>query len=231
MTEKKRKKKKNYRLPNKMLLIKSCDKDFHEKWYKGRNPLNWVHPARIVLSGKPNTGKSCFIKNAILRAKPEYEKIYVIHADPDAQEWGDVEAEVLDEIPGPDFWVENEEKTLCVLDDIDFTALNKDQKANLGRLVGFCSTHCNLSVAIANQNFFDISPIARKCANIWIVWRPSCNEELNTISRRTGMKAKDIQWIFDNLCTSYYDSLTIDLTVPPEYKLKKNGFQIINIKK
>jgi hypothetical protein len=232
MSEQKTKKRVKNRLPKRMLLIKSSDKGFHERWYKGRNPMNFCHPTRLVCAAKPNAGKTNYVKNWILRAKPAFDRIFVLSCDPNASEYNDVQAEVLTEIPPPEYWIEDsDEKKLIILDDCDFTGLDKQQKVNLSRLVGFCSTHCNLSVAICNQNFFDICGIARKCCSVWAIWRPSCNEELNTISRRCGVKAKDIQWIFDNLCTEYTDSLTIDMSVPAEYKLKKNGFEIIKKKK
>lgn len=217
-------------LPNELLIIKSCDKEFHEKYYKSRNMMNYVHPFRMVLSGKPNCGKSSYVKNAIIRAEPPFEKIYIIHADSEAQEWKhDIpNIEILEDIPEPSFFSENEEKTLVVLDDISFTNLTKEQKSNLGRLFGFVSTHCNVSVACCNQNFFDIAPVCRKLANIWVVWRPASYEELNTIGRRVGIKNKNLQRIFDRDLRNYHDSLTVDLTVPEELRLKKNGFTILN---
>ncbi len=123
--------------------------------------------------------------------------------------------------------MDNEEKTLVVIDDFSFEDIDKVQRKSLDRLVGFVSTHCNVSVAICNQDFFSTPAIARKCANIWVIWKPSCEQELNTIARRCGIAAKDIAHIFNTICTEYHDSLTVDHTVPPQFKLRKNGFEII----
>ena len=57
------------RLPNKLIVLKNKDKAFHEKWYEGRNILNIPHPARFLLLGPPNSGKTMIIKNAKNRSE------------------------------------------------------------------------------------------------------------------------------------------------------------------
>ena len=228
MSEKKKKTKKLKRLPNKLLLIKSCDKNWHEKNYEGRNLLNYCHPDVLVATGRRNAGKSMYIKNSIIRADPPFERIQVMSCDPMAKEWAnDIDAEILLEIPAPDEYFDNEEKTLLVLDDICFVDLDKESKKKLDRLVGFISSHCNVSIAIANQDYFSVIPIARKCASIHVIWRPTCSDELNTVSRRTGVSAKKIIHIFETQMPEPTDSLTINLIKGAPHRLVKNGFEPI----
>ena len=229
-SELKHKKSKKHKksLPNKLLLIKSIDKGFHERYYEGRNLLNYPHPWVMVCTGRRNAGKSMYIKNTIVRADPPFERIQVMSCDPMAKEWSnDIDAEVLDQIPSPDEYFENDEKTLLVLDDICFVDLDKESKQKLDRLVGFISSHCNVSIAIANQDYFSVVPIARKCASIHVIWRPTCSDELNTVSRRTGIPAKKIIRIFDNQMSEPTDSLTINLIKGAPYKMVKNGFESV----
>ena len=228
---KKKKKKKQKQLPNKLLLIKSIDKQHHEKYFEGRNMLNYPHPWVMVCTGRRNAGKSMYIKNTIVRSDPPFERIQVMSCDPMAKEWAnDMDAEILSEIPAPDEYFDNEEKTLLVLDDICFVDLDKESKKKLDRLVGFISSHCNVSIAIANQDYFSVIPIARKCASIHVIWRPTCSDELNTVSRRTGVSAKKIIHIFENQMPEPTDSLTINLIKGCTHKLVKNGFEPIDNK-
>ena len=64
-----KKRKRELRLPNRLLALKNADKAFHESWHPKRNLLNFPHPFRAVLLGPPNTGKSATVKNLLLRAK------------------------------------------------------------------------------------------------------------------------------------------------------------------
>lgn len=78
-------KKVKHRLPKEILPIPCADKAFHEKWKKGRDMLNIPHPFRCVALGPPNSGKSTIVKNLLIRAKPEFEEVYVVHCDPEIQ--------------------------------------------------------------------------------------------------------------------------------------------------
>lgn len=196
----------------------------------------------MVLAGRPGAGKTLFIKNVILRSFPRFERVYVMHADPLATEYDDIDAEVITELPPNEYWLgykgendENEDlgpedrpRTLCILDDVCFSAMSKSQSARLDRLCGFISTHCNVSVAFLNQDCFAINNIIRKCANIWVLWRPSDTDELKTIARRIGYKSKEIETIFDQHCPSETDSLLIDKTMGTPYPIRVNAYKILN---
>lgn len=216
------------KLPQQLILIKSCDKAFHESYKKPRDMLNFPHPYVMVCTGRRNAGKTMYIKNSIIRAKPAFDIIQVLSCDPGAKEWAnDIDCEVLDEIPSPENYMENDEKTLLVLDDICFLDLNKEDKRKIDRLVGFISSHCNVSIAIANQDFFNVVPIARKCASVIVLWRPTDLDELKTISRRTGITSKKIMEIFDTHMSEPTDSLTVNLIKGAPHGLVKNGFEPI----
>ena len=119
------------RLPNKILALPNADKTFHEKWKPHRNMLNIPHPFRCVALGPPNCGKGTIIKNLLLRAKPAFEEVFVIHCDPDyTKEWDDIDGVMMKEIPNPEDW-EGLVKTLVILDDLEFKQMCKEQKRNL----------------------------------------------------------------------------------------------------
>lgn len=45
-------------LPKKLIPLPNLDKAFHEEWRRGRDLLNFPHPARIVFMGPPNVGEN-----------------------------------------------------------------------------------------------------------------------------------------------------------------------------
>ena len=234
-------------LPKKLLFIPSSDKNFIEKWRKTRDPLDFPASYRIVLCGKPGCGKTSLIKNIFLRtqqSKKPFERVFVFHQDRFAREYDDIGAQVLEELPCNDFWMnyedEDEEededkeivrpKTLMIIDDICFSDLSKEQTNRLNRLCGFISTHCNVSLACLNQDVFAINSIVRKCASIWCIWRPTDLDELNVIARRTGYKSKEFKELFENVAKGENDFLMIDMTPKSPYPLRLNGYKMIKKK-
>lgn len=119
-------------------------------------------------------------------------------------------------------------KTLCVLDDICFGNLPKEQTMRLDRLCGFISSHCNVSICCINQDFFALNPIVKKCANIFVIYKPNCTDELNTIARRCGLASKDLNYLFNHIASGENDSIMIDKTPGTPYPLRLNGFNIIS---
>jgi hypothetical protein len=224
------KKKIQLRLPNKILALPNPDKAFHEKWYKGRNMLNIPHPFRCVCLGPPNVGKTTIVKNLLLRAKPEFKEVVVIHCDSGyTKEYDDIgdNVEILDEIPAPEDW-EGEVKTLVVLDDLEFKGMSKEQKRNLDRLFGYVSTHKNISVILCSQDAFNVPCIVRRCSNLWVLWRCPDLDAMSVCARKTGLKANNFNSIFNQLMLDPKDSLWIDMTDHSPYKMRKNGFTVIN---
>lgn len=218
------------RLPNKIIALPNPDKTFHEKWHKNRCKLNPPHPYRILCLGPPNVGKTTLVKNIILRTKPEFEEIYVIHCDGNyTKEYDDIGVEMLEEIPAPEEW-EGLVKTLVILDDLEYKSMNKIQKRNLDRLYGFCSTHKNISVMLCSQDTFNVPPIVRRCSNLFVLWKSPDLDSMSNVARKTGLQSKDLKNIFDQLMKEPKDSLWIDLTDHSPYPLRKNGFIIINKK-
>lgn len=215
------------KLPNVIIPIPNADKAFHEKWNDKRNPLNVIHPFRCVALGPPNVGKTTVVKNIILRAKPQFEKVFVIHCDPDyTQEYDDVGGEMLSSIPAPDEW-DGDCKTLVVLDDLEFKGMSKHQRQNLDRLFGFVSTHKDISCILCSQDPFNVPPIVRRCSNLWILWKMNDMDAMATCARKTGLTSNSFKSIFNNLMKEPKDSLWIDGTDKSPYPMRKNGFTII----
>jgi hypothetical protein len=222
--------KKVTKLPKELIVMDNADKSFHESWNENRDMLDIPHPYRAVLLGPPHSGKSMTVKNLLLRANPPFQQMVVIHCDKDyTKEYDDIsdDLEILDEIPAPEDW-EGEDKTLVVLDDLEFKTMGKQQRRCLDRLFGYVSTHKNISVILCSQCPFNVPPIVRRCSNLFVLWRLADLDSQAQVSRKTGMKAQNLHNIFDNLMSNTHDSLWIDNTTATPYPLRKNGYIPIN---
>lgn len=230
MPKNKDKKKKPRKLPKKLLFLPSCDKDgINEEWYAGRDELNIPHPYRVSILGRPGSGKSLIVKNIVLRAKPAFERIIIFHADEEASEYQELgQIEIVSEIPHWSEFDDNTEKTLFIIDDINFEQMGKQELMHLDRLVGYVSTHKNLSVIACNQDFFSLTSIVKKCSNFFILFKPLDIDELTTIGRRVGIPKMEFRGLFKKYIHDYHDSLWIDLTIKTPFPLRKNGYELID---
>ena len=216
-------------LPQEIIPIVCADKTWHESWSMKSDLLDIPHPVRVCLVGKPNVGKSTFIKNLIIRQNPPFEEIIVIHCDAkntkEYKQLGDC-VKMISEVPSPDQW-EGKKKTLVICDDIDFKGANKQQAKNMSRLCGYVSTHKNISVYITQQDFHEVPCIVRRCCNCMIVWKLDDHTSMASIAVKCGLKPSHLRTIFETICTGDKDSLMIDCTVGTPAKLRKNGYKII----
>jgi uncharacterized membrane protein len=215
------------RLPKELIVIHCKDKRGDEKWKEHRDPLNFPAPSRILLLGKPGSGKTLCMFNIILRAKPVYDKIYLVHCDIDStSEFDDIDVTKLDEIPHMSEF-EQEGKKMIILEDLEYGNLSKEQKARLDRLYGYASSHKKLTIMATAQCGFSLPAIVRRCTQVFVIWRVTDTDSLNCIGRRVGFKSKHFTSLFDKFIHKPTDSLWIDLTNNSPYPLRINGYQLI----
>lgn len=220
---------KDKKLPKRIIPIECSDKGFHEKWTPTRDLLNIPAPYRGILLGPPNSGKGCVAKNLIIRARPQFDNIIIVHGCPDyTTEWDKFGAVIVEEIPTPEeFGEDSEVKTLCILDDLEYKAMNKIQHRNLDRLLGFVSTHLNVSVLILQQDAFQVPSIVRRCSNLFIFWKQVDLDALSCVARKTGYKSDTFNNMFSQLIKAPHDSIWIDLTDHSPASLRLNGYNVI----
>jgi hypothetical protein len=223
------KKKDKDKLPNELIFLKNRDKDNHESWSNGRNLLNFPKPYRMLLFGSPNSGKTNFIHNVIMRADPPFEKIYVFHPDSQSREYamlGD-HIEMLESMPDKLF-CDPKLKNLLILDDIEYKNLSKVDKASLDRLTGYTSTHRNCSVMLTSQDAINVPPSVRRNSNIFVLYKnvPDLNS-LAQVASKISLTADKLFSIFNSCMPNQRDSLCIDLTQGTPAKMRINGFKKI----
>jgi len=216
------------RLPNRIIAFRNHDKEFHEAWSPDRDWLDIPHPFRMVLAAKPNGGKTTVILNIILRvacSDAPFEKIVVVHCDPkETKEYDDIDREIRSDIPTPEEF-EPGVKTLCILEDLNYLNMSKEQKGRLERLYGYASTHKNVSCMLTAQDPFRVMPTVRRCSNVFVLWNNVDADMLMRLSRKLGVCPKDLQRVLEQECRGAHDSLWLDFTANSPAPMRKNGYE------
>lgn len=224
-------KKKKYKLPKKILPMPNKDKTFQESWYNGRDLLDFPHSWRCVISGRVGAGKTTIVKNLIIRQDPMFQKIFVVHIDPDSEDYAEVEGvQMIDFIPGPRHeFFKGKKKTLIILDDLEYKFMSKEQLRNLDRLYGYVSSHKGVSCAVLSQDVYNIPVCIRRMSNIWILGK--INNDLTsflTIAERCGVKREDFVHIYETYIKGNHDSFWLDRTEGSPAQFRINGYTILD---
>ena len=140
-------------LPNKIIVFKNDDKSWHEK--PSEDLACMPHPSRGILISQPNGGKSLCILNMIYHNN--FKRIIVVHNDISTQEYKLLDCDIVDEIPHIDEF-DKTEKTLLILEDLNYRHMTKEQKHRWNRVYGTWSTHNNISVWSTFQTPFSSPP-------------------------------------------------------------------------
>jgi len=223
------KKHKTITLPKKILVFNNLDKTKREKWSDTRDMINFPSPKRICISANPDSGKTNLIKNILLRTKPPYKRIYLLHYDPETLEYNDIPEIIrLTEIPNPkDPELFDGLKSALIIDDYEYKYLSKDELKRLDRILGWTSTHRFVDIYVATQDYFNIPTIVRRSSNIHFVWKNSMDvESLVYIGRKYGLNKQQINDLFKT-CTSKFDNICFDSTTDTPYKLRKNSYEVL----
>jgi len=221
-----------YKIPKRLVDIKNSDKGFTEKWTKNRSKdiANFPHPSRVALIGPPSVGKSFICKHLLMHQKPMFKELYIIHGDADVTtEFDDLEPTmIMADFPPVEFW-DAKVKTLCIVDDVEYSNLKRDQLARLHKLVRYVSSHKNVTLYFTHQSFFELPNLVRKLCNVFVIWKPRSTTELKLIANRIGLKPDTLTHIFENICNQYRDSLCVDLNINTPAVFRKNIFEPLKI--
>ena len=218
-----------------IVVIPNIDKDsgWMEKW--NGQPLNQIpHSFRLMALGGVGRGKTNSIKNLFLAHQSTdrpFERLYIITCSLGSREYDDLEpTQVFDYVPDMDDLIpDSKYKTLVIIDDYEFVASNRQENANITTLMRFISSHRNTSVVVSYQSFFDTSPILRKCANCFLLYKPTGGAETAAVENRVGLEKGILKRLFKEFCSGTYDSVLVDLTIGSPARLRKNISQKIDI--
>ena len=215
-----------------MIAFTNEDKGFHEAWYPRRDLLDIPHPFRMVLLSKPNGGKTTIILNIIARisltARP-FERIVIVHCDPSAtREYDDVPHDSLTSVPGANEF-DPKQKTLLILEDLNYLDMSTEQRGKLERVFGYVSTHKNVSVMLTAQDPFRLLPTVRRCSNVFVMWNNHDGDMIQALARKCGVDPSKLLKLFHQHCQGPHNSIWLDMTPGTPAPLRKNGFQILTL--
>lgn len=221
-------------MPKKLIVIKNVDKDkgnWVEQW-KDKNKIGrFPHPFRLLALGGVGRGKTNTLKNVFLehqRGKNrKFKRLYVLTCDIDSKEWVDCEPDgIFDYLPDIDLF-NPKEKTMLIIDDFEWEKQKKEELKKLSTIMRYISSHKNVSVMLSYQSFFDCPSIARKCANVFVIYKPNSKQELTTIANRVGLNGDYLKHLFRTTARGRYDSITIDHTIDSPARIRKNIFEVL----
>jgi hypothetical protein len=225
------------RMPNELIVFPNDDKKFDERWEPGRSIANFPRPFRMCNIAGVSCGKTNLTKNIICHASPQYDRICLIHLDPETLEYDDLDLpdeDIFMEIPDieefnppePDDPNEPQEPyfTLIIIEDMSF---KKGSCDDLSKLFRYISSHKLVSVILNFQRFTDIPLIARNLTNVFNIYKVDDLNQADIIGKRIGFQKGQMADMCEQLFTSKYDFLTVDRSIDTPYPLRLSLFKPI----
>jgi len=208
-----------------MKVFHNKEKEFHEIWTKERNKANFPHPFRCLIAGPPNCGKTNMIHNLISFQEPPFQKIFIMHPDPENKEYENIKYKHLEDIPNKKLFIKTV-KNLLIIDDSELKNLRKNEEIN--KLFSHVSTHRNLSIIISTQDITSQLFITiPRMSNIFIIFKYHNVDCIQIIANKIGIGKKDLVSIMLENMIEPHDSLCFDRTLTTKYPLRKNLFTLL----
>jgi hypothetical protein len=236
-------------IPKVLLEVKNPEKKDHEVWNKGRDLMNFIRPFRWMVTGNPNCGKSSAILNYLIRAKPGFSRIFLLHPRsydpqvPDADqkmnknlicesceipEYDGVEYFALKYLPTEQFYVGLKGFSCLIIDDIDLQTYTRRvafRQRVVNKTLSYCSTHNNLTVILTSQSPTTQLPnICFSMANVITLFGLKDKYKIRVLGQKLSFDSKQLIYYMQQLKSSH-DNITFDLTLNSPMPIRLNMYE------
>ena len=179
--------------------------------------------SRIAVVSDPGRGKSSLIQNQICRSAP-WAAVYVIHGMAESKEYDLIDHTKLSmEQATPEFWAAESKKhkkqpLALIVDDFDYSGMNKTEKANCYKMVQHACTHHNVTCWLASHSLTQLVPRVRRACDIMCVWPPTTggSDQVPYLARTLGINRALLQEAFDECLSRGKYSFLCIYQDPPE---------------
>jgi len=225
----KKRMKKNKRLPKHFIeLPQNPDKEKHSEI---SNVITTFRtPARFLLISDPSRGKTFQCMQILANQRPFFDNLIISSPFEESKEWDCADpTDVITGIPPPEYFEEFEGRTAFVMED--FTANTKEDKQNLSKLFRFVSSHggdsYGITIFLLFQEWFLVPLIARRTANVFVLWDCVDKASQGQIERRIGMPKGQLTELFKLCKDDKRNSICIDKTAGSKFPLRLNLYTSI----
>lgn len=215
----------------KIIPLKNKDKANHEKWYHGRNLMDFPAPISMLIIGAKGCGKSTMIKNLLSHASPYYDSGFLCHYDAyGTSEYDDAGLNILEPgyIPHNEEF-DNDEKKIIIFEDLPYESLTKEDKIKLNGILKYSTTHKLLSVIWTTHDFSSVPPSVRRLFNVFVVYKIPDMQSIRQIGIKAGLNNDDFNYLFNEFVKDRHDSICIDLTNGSPAPIRLNMFHKISV--
>lgn len=203
-------------------------------------------PVRMLFIGPPSCGKRSNLLTMIFQIETNglpFDTITVLHLDSRTIEYnvlkGDnVEYHVYNpqSVKDGELSFENfdgKKQNCLVIDEIDFKQLGDKAVSSIERLLGYASSHKNVSIFMCYQQLTKIPPQIRRLMNEYVVFKQDTPEVVDMIAIRTGAPKEHLKELLMGMTKTKHDSIRIRCDQPPDTSLRYmlNLFQPIHHKR
>jgi hypothetical protein len=223
------------KLKKQIYVYENEDKKDHEKPIPSE-PTYLLHPCSCVFIGPPSHGKSNMMANIILdayRCNRPFKRIILCHYLGNLSHEYDIFSDIMETLPEvptsvDDLKIDPTQKTCIIFEDIDPRGLKHPQRSFLDRCFGVVSSHLGCTILMSAQQVIAIPVGCRRLASHFFIWRcGGSREDLILLARKCGIKKQDLEYYFDNILTSKYDCLHINVYNTDAARITKNLHEVI----
>ena len=86
-----------------------------------------------------------------------------------------------------------------------------------------------MSVILCHQSFFDVPAVVKKCANVFILWKPRASSEYALLDNRCGLPKGSLRAMFKDIAPGERDSIMIDHTANSPAPIRLNIWTPVEI--